>query len=67
MYQIIGIERNEKRVIVATPATALEAMTHYRAAQNLFRQVVVQSPEGAEIDGFELSRRAYKEAETPYA
>ncbi|MDB5679832.1 hypothetical protein [Sphingomonas bacterium] len=61
MYQIIGVEKNRTRVVVATPASPGEALTHFRAAQNLFPQIIVISPEGEEIDGFELSRRYQKE------
>ena len=67
MYQIIGIERGQRRVIVATPKNAREALTHYRAAQNLpFASIVIEPPEGGEIDGFELSRRAEREARATY-
>lgn len=57
MYQIIGVQRNRKQRLVATPANAGEALTHYRAAQNLFTEVIIHGPEGETIDGFELSRR----------
>lgn len=67
MYQIVGVERGNRRVIVATPKIAREALVHYRAAQNLpFSSVVIEPPEGGEIDGFELSRRAEREARETY-
>ena len=67
MYQIIGVQRNQQQLLVATPVSARETLTHYRAAQNLFTRVIVHSPEGEDIDGFELSRRAKREADETYA
>lgn len=67
MYQVIGVQNNNKRIVVATPDTAGEALTHFRAAQSLFPIVLVQSPDGEDISGFELSRRFQKESEAPYA
>lgn len=58
MYQIIGVQRNQQQRLVATPTSAREALTHYRASQRLFTNVIIQSPEGETIDGFELNRRA---------
>lgn len=67
MYQIIGVQRAGKEVVVATTPKAGEALTHYRAAQNLpFAAIRVLSPEGAEIDGFELSRRHQAEEAQRY-
>jgi hypothetical protein len=66
MFEIYGVERSQRRVLVATPKNAREALTHYRAAQNLFVGVVIQPPEGGEIDGFELSRRAEREAQQTF-
>ncbi|QJR03502.1 hypothetical protein HH800_15740 [Sphingobium yanoikuyae] len=58
MYQIIGVQTNGKEVAVAATAKAAEALTHFRAAQNLpFAQIRVLSPDGQQISGFELSRR----------
>lgn len=55
MYQIIGVQRSGKEVVIATTSKAGEALTHYRAAQNLpLATIRVLSPEGAEIDGSEL-------------
>lgn len=67
MFQIIGIQINDKRVVVASSATAGEALVHFRAAQNLFPAVVVLSPEGSEINGFELSRLYQAEEREKYA
>lgn len=67
MYQIIGVQRNQEQRLVATPATAREALTHYRASQNEFTRVIIHAPSGDEIDGFELSRHAQKESEAPYS
>lgn len=67
MFQIIGIQKNEKRVMFATSISAGEALTHFRAAQNQFPSVVVQSPEGHEIDGFELSRLYQADEREKYA
>lgn len=58
MYQIIGIQRNEQQRLIATPGSAREALTHYRAAQKLFSRIIIHDPEGQEIDGFELNRLA---------
>lgn len=67
MFQIIGIERTQRRVVVATPKNASEALVHYRAAQNLpFARIAIEPPEGGEINGFELSRRAEIEARKIY-
>jgi hypothetical protein len=46
---------------MATPSSAREALTHYRAAQKLFSRVIVLGPQGEEVDGFELNRRAEAE------
>jgi len=67
MYQIIGVQRSQKRVLVATPANAGEALTHYRAAQRLFPLIIIVSPDGEEIDGFELSRRYQAEEAQRFA
>ena len=66
MFQIIGVQRNEQQRLVATPKTAREALTHYRAAQNLFTTVLIHSPDGTAIDGFELSRLAKEEADETF-
>jgi hypothetical protein len=63
MYQIIGFPRNQEQRLVATPTSAQEALTHYRASQKRFVSVVIRSPEGEDIDGFELNRRAEAERE----
>ena len=66
MYQIIGLQRDQKRVLVATPKNAGMALNSFRAAQNLFPRVVVLTPEGVEISGFELSRRYHEEERDRY-
>ena len=67
MFKIIGIERSQRRVVIATPKNAGEALVHYRAAQNLpFARIAIEPPEGGEINGFELSRRAEIEARKIY-
>ncbi len=66
MYQVFGQQRGKQPVLVATPKNAREALTHYRAAQNLFATVTIQDPDGITIDGFELGRRAKKEADATY-
>ena len=48
---------------LATPPSAAGALTHYRAAADLFPRVIALSPDMEEIDGFELSRRARAEVE----
>lgn len=61
MYQIIGIQRNQQQRLIATPSSAREALTHYRAAQKLFTRIVIHTSEGEEINGFELNRLAEAE------
>lgn len=58
MYQIIGVQRNQEQRLVATPKSAREALTHYRASQKLFGSIIIHDPDGKDIDGFELNRRA---------
>lgn len=67
MYQVIGIQRNRQQRLVATPANAREALTHYRASQKLFTEVMVNGPDGEAVDGFELNRRADAEREADNA
>ena len=64
MYQIIGVQRNTQQRLIATPNSAREALTHYRAAQKLFGRIIVHAPDGTEIDGFELNRRAVAEEDS---
>ncbi len=66
MYRIFGQQSGRQPVIVATPRNAREALTHYRAAQNLFPTVTIKDPDGVAIDGFELGRRATAEANRTY-
>lgn len=66
MYQIIGLQHDGKRVIVATPKNAGVALTHFRDAQNLFPRVIVVTSEGVEISGFELGRRYHEEERERY-
>jgi len=61
MYQIIGIQRNQQQRLVATPNTAREAVTHYRAALKLFGTILINDPDGQGIDLAELLRRANDE------
>ena len=63
MYQIIGVQRNQEQRLVTTPKSAREALTHYRAAQKLFSRILIHDPQGDEIDGFELNRRAQVESD----
>ncbi len=63
MYQVIGVQRNEQQRLVATPKTAIEALTAYRASQRDFTSMIIHSPNGEVIDGFELNRRADAERE----
>lgn len=67
LYQIIGVQRNQQQRLVATPKTAQEALTHYRASQRLFTTVIVHAPDGEAIDGFELNRRAEAERDASKA
>jgi hypothetical protein len=66
MYQIVGLQGAEKRVVVATPKTAGEALNHFRAAQNHFAAVLIIAADGQEIDGFELNRQYQAEQRSSY-
>jgi hypothetical protein len=66
MYEIHGQQRGKQPHLIATPKNAREALTHYRAAQNLLQNVTINDPDGVTIDGFELGRRATKEADSIY-
>lgn len=67
MYQIIGVQRNQEQRLVATPNSAREALTHYRASQRLFGTVIIHAPDGEVLDGFELNRRADAERDADNA
>lgn len=67
MYRIFGVQRNEQQTLIATPRSARDALTQYRASQKIFPSVIVHSPEGETIDGFELNRRADAEREADNA
>lgn len=62
MYQIIGVQRNQEQRLVATPATAREALTHYRASLRLFGHILINAPDGRAIDLAELNILAEEEA-----
>jgi hypothetical protein len=62
MYQIIGIQRNNERRLVVTTDSAREAVEDYRAASDLFSSILVNGPEGGELDLAELGRRADAES-----
>jgi len=57
VYRIIGVHSDQTRCEAASASKAGEALLRFRAAQNRFHHVVAISPDGEEIDGFELSRR----------
>jgi hypothetical protein len=66
MYQIISLQHGDKRVVVATLKNAGMALMNFRAAQNRFPRVIVVTPEGEEISGFELGRRYHEEERARY-
>lgn len=61
MYQIIGIQRNQKQRLMATPPSAREARTHYHASHKLFQTVMIIDPSGSQINLGELNRIAEEE------
>jgi hypothetical protein len=63
MYQIIGVQGNLKQRTVATSATAREALSDYRAHRKSFTRLIIHSPKGEAINGFELNRIANAERE----
>lgn len=56
MFQVIGVKDSGERVVVVTAAKTGDALKHFRASQNHYPNVIVLSPDGGEISGFELSR-----------
>lgn len=61
MYQILGFQQNGQEVMAGTAASARGALTQFRAVQGLYPRASCRSPDGDEIDGFELNRRAMAE------
>jgi|JRYI01.1.fsa_nt_gb hypothetical protein len=55
MYLILGVQANQRQVVVATPANADEARSRYEEALKSFEQVLIQDSNGNVIDISELS------------
>jgi hypothetical protein len=60
MYMIIGLQHDRRQCLVATPASAGEAMDHFLASLRHYPNVLIQS-NGETLDGVELYRRALEE------
>lgn len=58
MYRIIAVQANQPDKVLYEPASARETLTLYRASQKLFSTLIIQSPDGDAINGFELNQRA---------
>ena len=62
MYQIIGIQRNTKERLLATPATATEARKAYFQHQGDYSAMIIHAPDGRKISHEELNQLADEEA-----
>lgn len=58
MYMIMGVITPWRHLLLATPASALEAIDSYMAAKQDYAEILINDPQGRPIDFDVLSSHA---------